>query len=108
MNENKQSVLGIAAFILSCISFFAILVLVLLAGFIEATTPGGMNETSIEAILIGSTLFAFIGLSLLGFVLGMAGLFQKERKKIFAIIAVLIAAATLILTIGIIVLGLTM
>ena len=82
MEEQKHSGLGIASFITSIGSGILISLLMVVAGVIETSTPGGMDEESAGAIMVGLFLFASLGSTLVALGLGVAGLFQKERKKI--------------------------
>ena len=84
MEELKHSGLGIASFIVSIAAGVCIFFTFVIAGAIEATTPGGMNEESVTAIIIGLLLVIFLFATLVSLGLGIGGLFQKERKKIFA------------------------
>lgn len=104
--EVKHSGLGIASFVISTVMGVAMLVLIVLAGVLETTTPGGMDEESLAAVLIGLFMFAFLFIDLLAAGLGIAGLLQKDRKKIFAILGVIIAVATILLTMLLLVVGL--
>ncbi|MCG9720890.1 hypothetical protein [Shewanella sp. Isolate7] len=103
----KHSGLGIAAFILSILSTLLIFALVTIAGVLEATTPGGIDETSPEAIIVGMLIFAFIGLALVGLGLGIGGLNQKQRKKIFAILGTIFSSVTIMATLALITYGTT-
>ena len=104
--EAKHSGLGISSFVISTLTGVAMLVLIVLAGVLETTTPGGMDEESLAAVLIGLFMFAFLFIDLLAAGLGIAGLLQKDRKKIFAILGVIIAVATILLTMLLLVVGL--
>jgi hypothetical protein len=84
MEEQKHSELGIASFIISIVSGIFAFMLFVIAGIMEASTPGGMDEESAGAIITGLFLIASLGLSLLTLGLSIGGLMQKERKKIFA------------------------
>ena len=108
MEEQPHSGLGIASFILSIVSGVLIFLLVVVAGVIEATTPGGMDEESAVAVMVGLCLFALLFVSLVALVLGIAGLVQQDRKKIFAILGTVFSAVTILGTIGIVIVGLTM
>ncbi|QYJ87901.1 hypothetical protein K0I73_01365 [Shewanella mesophila] len=105
--EMKHSGLGIASFVLSIVSMMLIFGLLIVAGVIEATTPGGMNEESVEAVVVGILLFAFIGTALVATGLGIAGLFQKQRKKIFAILGTIFSLVTVVSTLALISFGMT-
>lgn len=105
--EAKHSGLGIASFVLSIVSLVLIFGLLIVAGVLEATTPGGMNEESVEAIVVGLLLFAFIGTALIATGLGIAGLCQKQRKKIFAILGTIFSLVTVVSTVSLISFGMT-
>jgi len=108
MEEQKHSGLGIASFITSIVSGILIFLVIVIASVMEASTPGGIDEESVGAVMVGLFLFAFIGAALVALGLGIGGLLQKERKKIFAILGTVFAAASLVVTIFIIILGLAM
>ena len=81
---------------------------IVIAGVIEASTPGGMDEESADAAMVGFAIFALMSAELVALGLGIAGLLQKERKKIFAIFGVVFSAGTIVLTILLMMLGLAM
>lgn len=105
--DPKHSGLGIASFVLSIVSLVLIFGLLIVAGVLEATTPGGMDEESVEAIVVGLLLFAFIGTALIATGLGIAGLCQKQRKKIFAILGTIFSLVTVVSTVSLISFGMT-
>src|SRR5690606_33657307 len=96
--EVKHSGVGIASFVTSIVAGVLIFLLVIIAGVLEVSTPGGMDEESIAAVLIGLFLFAFLGAELVALGLGIGGLIQKDRKKIFAILGVVFSATALLIT----------
>lgn len=104
----KHSGVGIASFVTSIVAGVLIFLLVIIAGVLEVSTPGGMDEESIAAVLIGLFLFAFLGAELVALGLGIGGLIQKDRKKIFAILGVVFSATALLITLFILFLGLAM
>lgn len=106
--EVKHSGVGIASFVTSIVAGVLIFLLVIIAGVLEVSTPGGMDEESIAAVLIGLFLFAFLGAELVALGLGVGGLIQKDRKKIFAILGVVFSATALLITLFILFLGLAM
>jgi len=79
-----HSGMGIASFIMAIAVGIGAFALVIAAGVIEASTPGGMDEESPIAIIIGLGIFGVMGLNLVGVGLGIGGLVQSERSKIFA------------------------
>jgi len=108
MEELKHSGLGIASFITSILSGILIFLLIAIAAFMESSTPGGIDEESAEAVLIGLFLFAALGIDLLALGLGVGGLIQKDRKKVFAILGTVFASVTIVGTIFIAMLGVAM
>ena len=108
MEKQKHSGLGIASFITSIASGFFIFMLIVIAGVIEVSTPGGMDEESASAVIIGLTLFVFLGVSLVALGLGIGGVCQKDRRKIFALLGIVFSVLTLVGTIFIVILGIAM
>lgn len=106
--EVKHSGVGIASFVTSIVAGALIFLLVIIAGVLEVSTPGGMDEESIGAVLIGLFLFAFLGAELVALGLGIGGLIQKDRKKTFAILGVVFSATALLITLFMLFLGLAM
>ena len=70
----KHSGLGIASFVLAMMIGLFEFVLIVFAGIMETMTPGGMDEESLAG-LAGN---------LAGVGLGIAGLVQRQRKKVFS------------------------
>ncbi len=104
----KHSGLGIASFVMSLFVGIFDFFLVFIAGMVEATSPGGMDEKSTIAVVLGLLLFLGFGLCLVGIGLGVAGLIQKKRKKIFSILGLVFNLAVIIVVLGIMALGLLM
>ena len=105
MEEQKHSGLGIASFTTSVVSGILMFLLLLIAGVMEASTPGGMDENSAGAMMVGFFLLAFLGAALVALGLGIGGLIQKDRKKIYAILGTVFATVTVVLTIFIMMLA---
>ena len=105
MPEQRQSGPGIGSFVVSATCAVLMFLLLVVAGMLELSTPGGLDEESAEAMLIGMFMFLLMGGLLVGLGLGIGGLLQRERRKTFAILGTVLAAGTLLLTIGILLLG---
>lgn len=101
----KHSVLGIVSFSLSMIVGALILITFVIAGIMEMRTPDGMDERALSTIVIGLAIIGLILMDLLAFGIGIGGLFQKNSKKLFAILGIICSALTLLVTLGLIVLG---
>ena len=108
MERKGQSKLGIASLLISIFTAIGLFILFLIAGLIESNTYGGIDEESAGALILGLLLFGFGFLDLLAIGIGIAGIFQKTRKRITAIIGTIISTATLIITVSLIGIGLLM
>jgi hypothetical protein len=87
----KHSRFGIAAFIMSLgVGAFVFLVFVI-AGILSVRAGGELDEKSPEAIFVGLGILAGFALNLISLCLAIAGLCEKRRNKIFAILALVIS-----------------
>ena len=82
--------------------------LLAVAGIVENSTPGGMDENSSEAMLIGLLLIGFVFTSLLALGLGIGGLVQENRLKALSITGTVLATLTLIVVTLIMILGIAL
>ena len=108
MERQGQSKLGIASLLISIFTAIGLFIVFLVAGVMESNTFGGIDEESAGAIILGLFIFAFGFLDLLAIGLGIAGIFQKTRDRITAIIGTIISSAKLIITLSLIGIGLAM
>jgi len=106
--EPKHSGLGIASFALSIFSGVMLFVMIVIAGVMEQSTPGGMDENAPEVMLLGFGILGFGFCSFVAFILGIAGLFQSNTKKILAVLGLLFSGMVMLGTLGLVVLGLAM
>lgn len=97
----KHSGLGIASFILSILVGAFEFFLFAITGILETRTPGGLNEESAEAIILGLLIIAGLIVSLAGAGIAIGGLLQKNRHKVFAVLGVIF---NIVLFIGVLVL----
>ena len=103
--ERKHSWMGIASFITSIAVGLVIFILIVIAGVMEVSTPGGIDEESIGSMLLGLAIIAMVFLDLAALGLGVAGLVPKGRKKVFAILGTSFSSVTLIVIISLIIVG---
>jgi hypothetical protein len=94
--ELKHSGIGITAFIISLAMAIIAFVIVIIAGVIEASSPGGMDESSAAAVVVGLLIIGCLLIQLAALGLGIAGLIQKNRKKIFAVLGTVFSGMTLV------------
>ncbi|WP_243892398.1 hypothetical protein [Shewanella algae] len=104
----KHSGPGIASFVTSILSGIALFITFIVAGTLETTTPGGMDENSMEAVLVGLMIIFMMLVCLVSLGLGIGGLVQKDRQKIFAILGTTFSGLIILGTIGLIALGMSM
>lgn len=103
--EPKHAALGIVSFILSIVVGGLMLVTFVIAGIMEMRAPEGMDEQALSTVVIGLVIIGLILMELLALGLGVGGLFQKASKKLFALLGIIFSSLTLIVTLGLIVLG---
>ncbi len=108
MERQGQSRLGIAALLISISTAIGLFIVFLIAGVMESNTYGGIDEESAGAIILGLFIIGSCFLDLLAMGLGIAGIFQKTRERITAIIGIIISSATLIITVSLIGIGIAM
>lgn len=104
--QEKHSGLGIASFTLSILGSLLMFLLFVIAGIMEAATPGGIDEESAEAIFVGLIMIATFFFNLIAIALGVTGLFQKQRKKLFAILGTALSGLTVVLASFLMLIGL--
>lgn len=103
---SKHSGIGIASFVLSIVGAALLVFTIMAAGAIEMTTPGGIEESSVAAVVIGLAIIGLLATQLVAFGMGIAALFQRERKKLFAILGAGCSFAFIALTGALMVIGL--
>ena len=106
--EPRHSGLGIASFVIALFSGVMEMGLIVIAGVMAETTPGGVNEESPQVILLGLCLLGGAALSLLGIGLGIGGLLQSNRKAVFAVLGIVFNAMVILGVLGLFVLGMAM
>lgn len=104
----RQSGLGIASFILALGTGLGAFALLVVAGVLESSSPGGIDEASIEAALIGLGILGCLALFVLAFALGLASLFQSGRAKGFGIAGTVMSPLFGLLLFAVMLIGLLM
>ena len=78
----RYSGFGIASFVIAIVAGLLEFVLVAAAGVLEATTPGGIDENSPVAVLLGLALIRGLLVDILGIGLGIASLCQPTEESV--------------------------
>ena len=104
----KHSGFGIASFAIALAVGVMEFILIVVAGLLESTTPGGIDENSPIAIVLGLVMIGGFLLDLLAILFGIVGLCQHNRTKIFAILGLVMgclvfAGCVLLIVVGILV-----
>ena len=104
--EQKHSGLGIASFVISTLAGILILVVFAIAGSMKgSTTGGGIDENYVRNVMVGLSTIGLLFINVLAVGLGIGGLFQKERQKIFAILGTVLSSFTILSIVGLVILG---
>jgi hypothetical protein len=89
----RHSPLGIAAFVLSLASLAFLLLLILVSLVILWDLPEGAEATDNEYMAIGCVALLLLGLNLAAFGLGIAGVVQKNYKRILPALGLSVSIA---------------
>jgi hypothetical protein len=108
LEAKKHSGIGIASFVISVGAGLGIFLVFVVAGIMETTTPGGINEKSASAIIVGFCIIGLLFVNLVAIGLGLGGLMKKGKKKIFAVLGTIFSSAITLITIILIVIGIMM
>ena len=91
MQPEQHSGLGITSFILGMLSACLMVACFLVAGVLESQ-PGGIQDQA--ATLVGSGMIFVFFLCFVAAALGVAGLFQDNRKRVFAGLGLALSVVT--------------
>ena len=106
--QDKHSGMGIASLVLAILVGILAFWVIALAGVLEATTPGGIDEDAPLTALIGLAILGCPLANLVGLGLGIAGLIQRGSKKLTAILGTIGNGLVFSGVLGILVLGLAL
>jgi hypothetical protein len=102
----KHSGFGIASLLITIAAGVLEFILVVIAGVMESSTPGGMDEDSPGAALVGLGMIGGLFVDLIGIGFGIAGLCQARRNKLFPILGIVLGALVLFGVLALMVIGL--
>jgi len=101
--EQKHSGIGIASFITSIVVGILIFFVIVVSGVMAVSMPSeGLF------VVVGLFVIALLIADIVALGLGIGGLCQKDRKKIFAILGTVFSSITVVGTIFLTILGNTM
>ncbi|MBM4128247.1 MAG: hypothetical protein FJ247_13080 [Nitrospira sp.] len=105
MESQKHSGLGIASVITSIVSGILAFLVIAIAGVVEASAPGRLDEESFGVAVLGILLLASLGGNALALGLGIGGLVQKEKNKILAILGTVLSGVSVVILSCVMILG---
>ncbi|KWV13563.1 hypothetical protein [Xanthomonas translucens] len=98
--------LGIASFAVSLIAAVLTLVLVGICAALVYSQPDSLDDDSPLAMLVGMAMLIGIVAELAAAALGIGSLFQRDRRKLYGVLGLIFAIATLVGVAALIVFGL--
>ena len=101
----RHSGLGIASFAIGILAGLALFIALGVVAVLYNQSPGGLDEKSPTAILAGLLIIGLCLVHLLGVGLGIGGLAQKDRRKVFSVLGLAINGVALLGTIALIIIG---
>lgn len=101
----KQSGLGIASLILGVLFAIMLFATICIAGYMEASTPGGMTDDSPVLVLVGLFILAGMFGNFVGVILAAVGLAQKKRAKSVSVIGLSLNVLCLLGVVALMVVG---
>lgn len=101
----KHSGPGIASFVISLVTGILLFVLIVMAAVVSVGTQGRQVEESPVMLILGLAMLALVLVDLVALGLGIGGLCQKDRQKIFAILGTAFSTLTLLAVILLLILG---
>jgi hypothetical protein len=105
--DQKHSGFGIASFVISLLAGLLLFLTFVAIGMVSAASPEGIDEDSPIALLLGLLILAFMALAMIGLGLGIAGCCQPNRLKVFPVLGVVFSALSVIVPLGLILVGLS-
>jgi len=102
----KHSGMGVASFATSVVAGLLIIVCYIAIVAKTLATGGTLDKHSSFAIISGMIIIGLLLCDLIALGLGIAGIFEKNRKKVFAILGTIISAMMILMVISLTIIGL--
>lgn len=94
--EMSHSGFGIASFVIGLVAGLLAFLLVLVTTVLETAQPGSIDDVTPLTVFLGYSFIGVLVVDLLGLVLGIIGLCQSRRKKVFAALGVVLCCLVLL------------
>ena len=116
--ENRHSRMGIASFVISILATVLVVTLFIIAAVIGTSAFGNVQDPQsidpqslqespalVGLAAVGLGMLASIAFYLLGLGLGVAGIIQRRRKRLFAVLGAIFNGIVLLLIVGLVAFG---
>jgi hypothetical protein len=70
--------------------------MIVIAGVIEAARPGGLSQNEVVTGVLGLFVILTALVALLGVALGIAAVLQKQRKRLFSVLGLVVSSAVVV------------
>ncbi len=101
----QRSTLGLASFLISSMTLVVFIAVIITAGILEASTPGGISGESSGAMVLEVLLLLCWFSLFVSFGLGVASVVRGEKKRILAITGIFFSIFVGIISIILILIG---
>jgi hypothetical protein len=101
----RHSGLGIASLVIGILCAVFIFIAIAIAAAAPASAGHALDEHSAVAIVVGLVIVFFMMVALIGVVLAVIGVFQRDHRKLFAQIGLGINIAVIVGTLALIIIG---
>lgn len=95
--KHKHSGFGIASFSIAGIALIMLILLFSISVYLNIINPDGLDEESPEALLLGLIMILDLFMVLIGTGLGIAGVVENGKKKVFSLLGLIFNGVFLIL-----------
>lgn len=100
-----RNALGLASFVVAIVSGLMVFGLVITAGVMEATTPGGVDEQAPATMILGLGIIGGALLALAGLCLAIGSFFIPHRDRLFGSLGLAFNGVIIVGIVGLMILG---
>jgi len=84
--ELRESGTGIASFLICLLAALAFFGAIGYAIFLQSQQQGELDEESPQVLMLGGVFILAVVFNIIALILGLVGIFQPDRKRVFAIL----------------------
>lgn len=94
----KHSGVGFASYVTSIVASAGILFFYAVSAYMHVAAGGKVDEGASGEMIVGLCMTLFFVMLLISYILGIAGLFQKNKKKKFALLGTIFSSVVFLIT----------